>query len=196
MAARYFNNREETMYDDSALPFEDGDDLPKPSEGDILVTKRMLGINRGSQVVIVSNTFDSLAESWDPDGEAAWAQHDVNDLHGHRGHWYAMVYEESREEEAWSVASWEVARNKSAEKREFLFDDDNFTIKSDGTTIIKVTNSDGSVWEFDYIVGQMADENDKMVFRKLGDESWADWPEEWDERYPNIIRALDEIWHG
>lgn len=97
----------EPFEDDTRNPFMPGDDLPKPDEGDILVIRRM-EINQDMQEkVTVCTTHDSLAESWDPVGEAAWQQHDVNDAVGFKGHWYAIVVDDDDGE--WSVASYEVA---------------------------------------------------------------------------------------
>jgi hypothetical protein len=47
-----------------------------------------------------------LAESWDPVGECAWMQHDINDIAGFKGHWYAICEADGDE---WYAASYEVA---------------------------------------------------------------------------------------
>jgi len=93
--------------DDTRNPFMPGDDLPKPEPGDKLVIRRM-EINAGmpDQVTVVV-THDSLAEDWDPVGEAAWMQHDANDSVGFKGRWYAIALDDDDGE--WSVASYEVA---------------------------------------------------------------------------------------
>jgi hypothetical protein len=95
--------------DDTRNPFMDGDDLPKPDEGDILVLRKMEVNSSMGGNVLVFITHDSLAESWDPVGENAWTQHDVNDAEGFKGHWYAIVTD-LIEEACWSVGSYEVER--------------------------------------------------------------------------------------
>jgi len=94
---------------DSDRPFKEGDEQPKPEEGDVLIIHDWAA-NGGAipRRVQVHCVFDSLAESWDPFGEHAWAQHDVNNDWGYRGHWYAIVYQPNDEGETWSVASYEV----------------------------------------------------------------------------------------
>jgi hypothetical protein len=95
--------------DDIRNPFMPGDDLPKPDEGDIVVIRRMeVNADMPARVKVIQ-TFDSLAESWDPIGEAAWMQHDVNDIVGFKGHWYAITVELDDADEEWPVASYEVA---------------------------------------------------------------------------------------
>lgn len=98
------------MFEDSKQPFLPGDDLPKPKPGDTLILKEMeINVDQPKRVRVIS-TYDTLAESWDPVGENAWTQHDLNNDFGHRGHWYAVVHDPSYELETWSVASWEVER--------------------------------------------------------------------------------------
>lgn len=97
----------EPFDDDTRNPFMPGDDLPKPDEGDILVIRRMEINSEMPDKVTVWQTHDSLAESWDPVGEAAWQQHDVNDTVGFKGRWYALVTDSQGDD--WTVASYEVA---------------------------------------------------------------------------------------
>lgn len=94
--------------DDTRNPFMPGDDIPKPKEGDILVIRRMEVNADMPEKVKVRYVHDSLAESWDPIGEAAWMQRDVNDIVGFKGHWYAIVVGPTDEDD-WTVASYEVA---------------------------------------------------------------------------------------
>jgi hypothetical protein len=98
-------------FEDSKQPFMLGDSMPKPDEGDILILKpnpQHPNEDLPTRVKVLY-TWDSLAESWDPVGETAWAQHEVNDLMGYRGRWYALVCEPLDDTVSWSVASYEVA---------------------------------------------------------------------------------------
>jgi hypothetical protein len=97
----------EPFDDDTRNPFMPGDDLPIPNEGDTLILRRMKVNEEMQDRVTVLYTHDTLAESWDPVGEAAWQQRDVNDDVGFKGHWYAIVEDKFGDE--WSVASYEVA---------------------------------------------------------------------------------------
>jgi hypothetical protein len=95
--------------DDTRNPFMPGDDLQKPEPGDILVIRRMEINQDMPDKVKVVYTHDSLAESWDPIGEAAWMQRDVNDMVGFKGHWYAITVSFDDNDGQWPVASYEVA---------------------------------------------------------------------------------------
>jgi len=98
--------------DDLRNPFMEGDDLPKPEQDDYLILRQM-EINEGvpSNLVRVLEVHDSLAESWDPVGEAAWQQHDTNDAAGFKGHWYAIVCGVVDPLDGdWSVGSYEVEK--------------------------------------------------------------------------------------
>jgi hypothetical protein len=95
-------------FDDQDLPFKDGDILPRPEPGTVLVLKQStdesgLMLDRG----VVTHTYGSLAEDWGSDGESSWAMRDHNDLTGFKGHWYAMI-ESSDGEDTELVASYEV----------------------------------------------------------------------------------------
>lgn len=97
------------MFEDSPEPFDPRDELPKPKVDDILILKDIPAINsENAKEVRVEIVWDSLAESWDPVGEAAWTQREVNEQVGFRGHWYAYVSTTNDEYGSWSVASWEV----------------------------------------------------------------------------------------
>lgn len=61
------------------------------------------------EVARVIAVFDSLDESWDPWGESAWAQMDVNAATGKTGEWYVIVQHLDEEGETWSLASYEIA---------------------------------------------------------------------------------------
>jgi len=103
--------------DDTRNPFMPGDDLPKPEQGDTLILRRMETTVDMPGRLVVTRTHDNLAESWDPTGEDAWGQHDVNDSVGYKGHWYA--YGMSSDDEH-LVASYEVASIEKAEPVEYL----------------------------------------------------------------------------
>ncbi len=93
--------------DDNRNPFMPGDDLPKPNIGDRISIRRMeVNADMPGNVTVVQ-VHDSLAESWDPVGEAAWQQHDVNDIVGFKGHWYAICEDDNDDE--WTIASYEAA---------------------------------------------------------------------------------------
>jgi hypothetical protein len=93
--------------DDTKNPFMPGDTLPKPEPGDVLYLRDM-EINKGiTRRVQVLWTHDSLAESWDPVGEHAWTQRDLNDAVGFKGRWYAIVSSLEDDGEDWSIASYE-----------------------------------------------------------------------------------------
>jgi hypothetical protein len=92
--------------DDTRNPFMPGDDLPKPKPGDVLVIRRMEINAETPDRIRVVRVHDTLAESWDPVGECAWMQHDINDIAGFKGHWYAICEADGDE---WYAASYEVA---------------------------------------------------------------------------------------
>jgi hypothetical protein len=101
------------MFEDSPEPFDPKDNLVKPAEGDVLILKNIPEVQTSEldRRVVVHCVWDTLAESWDPFGEHAWTQHELNQQYGSRGHWYALVYVPGDEGETWSVASWEVEKN-------------------------------------------------------------------------------------
>jgi len=99
-----------TFKDDIRNPFMPGDDLAKPEQGDILILRKMESTADTPGRLVTTRTHDNLAESWDPMGEDAWGQHDVNDVVGFKGHWYAYgMAVDSEDEDEFLVASYEVA---------------------------------------------------------------------------------------
>jgi len=97
--------------DDIRNPFMPGDDLPKPKIGDVLVLRDMEINETYPRQMRVVDTHDNLGESWDPVGEEAWMQHDMNDIAGFKGHWYAICeqVEQLEVSDSYVVASYEVA---------------------------------------------------------------------------------------
>ena len=61
----------------------------------------------GDQELTVLMVFDSLDESWDPMGEHAWSQRDVDEETGKTGDWYVIV-ETQHSGETLSLGSYEV----------------------------------------------------------------------------------------
>ena len=97
--------------DDTRNPFMPGDDLPKPEQGDIMYLRKMGTTEDIPNKLIVTITRDNLGESWDPMGEDAWGQQDMNDIAGFKGHWYAYgMSDDSKYEDEYLVASYEVER--------------------------------------------------------------------------------------
>lgn len=90
--------------------------MDKPVVGDILKVTDLdtYADMLGPGYVKVVAVFDSLDESWDPYGEAAWGQKDVDSERGKTGEWYIIAYEcnfkgeEVAPGETWSLASYEV----------------------------------------------------------------------------------------
>jgi hypothetical protein len=82
--------------------------MDKPKEGDVLLLKSTDHDEFPTLLATVHCVFDNLAESWDPYGEHAWSQADVDEYSGQTGEWYAVVYNPKDEGETWSVASYEV----------------------------------------------------------------------------------------
>lgn len=98
--------------DDTRNPFKADDEMPKPKPGDLLTPNRFMESTQGMPAVVkVIVVHDTLGESWDPTGEAAWQQHDVNDMMGFKGRWYAICEDVriSHEGDEWVLASYEVA---------------------------------------------------------------------------------------
>jgi|SRR5215831_17781169 len=108
--------RTEPFEDDTRNPFMPGDDLPKPEQGDILVLRRLESTADMPGRLIVTRTHDNLGESWDPTGEDAWGQQDVNDVVGFKGHWYAYGLAENDDVDEHLVASYEVASIEKADQ--------------------------------------------------------------------------------
>jgi len=99
--------------DDIQNPFMPGDDLPKPKVGDVLILRRMETTVDMPGRLVVTLTHDNLGESWDPTGEDAWGQRDINDSVGFKGHWYAYGRSEDDDVDEHVVASYEVASIES-----------------------------------------------------------------------------------
>jgi len=101
---------EEPFEDDNRNPFMPGDDLPRPEQGDTLILRRLESTSSMPGKLIVTRTHGSLGESWDPTGEDAWGQHDMNDAAGFKGHWYAYgMGGDPEDPDEYLVASYEVA---------------------------------------------------------------------------------------
>lgn len=95
-----------TPFEDQTLPFKEGDELPRPEDGDFIIVAWDVRQDHDlPRKVQVFATFGSLAEDWGIFGESAWSQWDVNEQNGVKGKWYAMV---EYEEGSCAVASYEV----------------------------------------------------------------------------------------
>lgn len=87
-------------FEDSDKPFHPDDPegrIPKPKVGDrviVALTGDEDGQVTGSETGLISGTVlrvhDSLAENWDPEGESAWAMHDLAEAFGYKGRWYVI----------------------------------------------------------------------------------------------------------
>ena len=90
--------------------------LQKPKEGDILVLHPDASDMDTWEKGVVIQVHDTLDESWDPYGEHAMAQRDIDTDNKQTGDWYAIVYHPSYPGETMSVGSYEVLSIESPEQ--------------------------------------------------------------------------------
>ena len=83
--------------------------MKKPEVGSRVIAYRSVnGVPSLSGRVIA--VFDSFTENWDPWGEHAAAQIDMDEVNERQGDWYVIVQAEDDEGETWSLGSYEVRR--------------------------------------------------------------------------------------
>jgi len=83
-------------------------DLPKPKEGDILTLDPDASDLDEWEKGVVIQVHDDTTESWDPYGEHAMSQRDMDESRGKVGKWYAIIEHPKWPGSTMSVASYEV----------------------------------------------------------------------------------------